>query len=69
METIFGHAGGYPPLHRFVDIFYSSVLADPLLQPLSGTSEPQHVAHLTALGAESFGGPDDVPRWRWPEKE
>ena len=62
METIFEHAGGYPALHRFVDIFYGSVLADPLLQPLFGAGKPEHVAQLTAFDAESFGGPDAFTR-------
>jgi hemoglobin len=62
METIYEHAGGYQALHRFVDIFYSSVLADPLLQPLFGAGRPEHVAHLTAFDAEAFGGPDDFTR-------
>jgi hemoglobin len=34
------------------------VLADPLLQPLFGAGRPEHVDHLTAFEAESFGGPD-----------
>jgi hemoglobin len=62
METIFQHAGGTPALHRFVDVFYTSVLTDPLLQPLFGTGRPEHVDHLTAFEAESFGGPDDFTR-------
>ena len=62
MESMYEHAGGYPALHRFVDIFYSSVLADPLLQPLFGAGRPEHVAHLTAFDAEAFGGPDDFTR-------
>lgn len=51
-------AGGEEVLHRLEDTFYSSVLADPLLQPLFGTGQPEHVDHLTAFTAESFGGPD-----------
>ena len=58
METIFEHAGGQAALRRFVDIFYSSVLADPILQPLFGAGRPDHVDHLTAFEVESFGGPD-----------
>ena len=61
-ESIYDHAGGQAGLHRFIDVFYSSVLADPLLQPLFGAGEPQHVDHLTAFDAESFGGPDDFTR-------
>jgi hemoglobin len=55
-------AGGEEALHRLEDTFYSSVLADPLLQPLFGTGQPQHVDHLTAFTAESFGGPDRFSR-------
>jgi hemoglobin len=62
MESIYEHAGGYESLHRFVDVFYGSVLADPLLQPLFGAGKPDHVDHLTAFEAESFGGPDDFTR-------
>jgi hemoglobin len=62
MESIYEHAGGYEALHRFIDIFYGSVLADPLLQPLFGAGRPDHVDHLTAFEAESFGGPDDFTR-------
>ncbi|MCC5575703.1 MULTISPECIES: group II truncated hemoglobin [Microtetraspora] len=58
MVSLFEHAGGHEGLHRFNDIFYSSLLADPLLQPLFGAGRPHHVAHLTAFTAESFGGPD-----------
>jgi hemoglobin len=61
-ETIFEHAGGEEPLRRFVDIFYSSVLADPVLVPLFGKGKPEHVDHLTAFDAESFGGPDRFTR-------
>ena len=34
METIYAHAGGHEALRHFIDIFYASVLADPLLHPL-----------------------------------
>ena len=61
-ETLYEHAGGWDGLHRFVDVFYASVLADPLLQPLFGAGRPEHVAHLTAFDAETFGGPDTFTR-------
>ena len=35
-----------------------SILADPVLQPLFGEGQAQHVEHLTWFTAESFGGPD-----------
>src|SRR5208282_3939651 len=62
METIYEHAGGHDALRHFIDIFYGSVLADPLLHPLFGEGRPEHVDHLTAFEAESFGGPDDFTR-------
>ncbi|MGI8334555.1 group II truncated hemoglobin [Actinomadura scrupuli] len=62
MVTLFEHAGGQEGLHRFIDVFYGSVLADPLLQPLFGAGRPEHVAHLTAFSAETFGGPDTFTR-------
>jgi hemoglobin len=62
MESIYEHAGGYEGLHRFIDVFYGSVLADPVLQPLFGAGRPDHVDHLTAFDAESFGGPDNFTR-------
>ena len=62
MTTLFEHAGGLEALHRLEEAFYASVLKDPLLQPLFGTGQPQHVDHLTAFTAESFGGPDRFTR-------
>jgi hemoglobin len=62
MPSLYEHAGGEDALHRLEDLFYSSVLADPLLQPLFGGGRPQHVDHLTAFTAESFGGPDRFTR-------
>jgi hemoglobin len=62
MPSLYEHAGGEEALHRLEDLFYSSVLADPLLQPLFGDGQPQHVDHLTAFTAESFGGPDRFTR-------
>ena len=61
-ETLFEHAGGRAGLHRLEDYFYSSLLADPLLQPLFGAGKPDHVEHLTWFTAESFGGPDRFSR-------
>jgi hemoglobin len=62
MPTLYEHAGGEEALHRFIDLFYKSVLADPLLQPLFGEGRPDHVGHLTAFDAECFGGPDRFTR-------
>jgi len=62
MPSLYDHAGGEAALHRLEDVFYSSVLADPLLKPLFGAGQPQHVEHLTMFTAESFGGPDRFSR-------
>lgn len=59
MTTLFEHAGGQPAIRRFIEIFYASVLADPVLVPLFGAGRPEHVEHLAAFDCESFGGPDD----------
>lgn len=55
--AIFEQVGGEETLRRVVDAFYSSVLTDPILQPLFGAGAAHHVDHLTAFLAEVFGGP------------
>jgi hemoglobin len=62
MPSLYEFAGGEEVLHRLEDTFYSSVLKDPLLQPLFGAGKPEHVDHLTAFTTESFGGPDRFTR-------
>jgi hemoglobin len=62
VTTLYEHAGGHEAIHRFVDTFYSSVLADPVLRPLFGAGKPEHVTMLTAFDSESFGGPDVFSR-------
>ena len=62
MSTLFEHAGGEEGLHNLEQVFYDSVLRDPLLQPLFGDGRPQHVDHLTMFTAETFGGPDRFTR-------
>ena len=57
MTSLFEHAGGVAGLHRLEQVFYDSVLGDPVLQPLFGAGRAEHVKHLTAFTAESFGGP------------
>jgi hemoglobin len=62
MPSLFEVAGGEEGLHRLEEYFYRSVLADPVLEPLFGAGKPEHVDHLTAFTAESFGGPDRFSR-------
>ena len=62
MPSLFERAGGEAALHRLEEVFYASVLRDPLLQPLFGAGRPEHVDYLTAFTAESFGGPDRFTR-------
>ena len=46
MPTLFEHAGGEQGLHRLEDLLLQR-LRDPLLQPLFGEGQPEHVEHLT----------------------
>jgi len=62
VATLFDMAGGWEGLHRLEQTFYDSVLRDPVLQPLFGAGQAEHVEHLTMFTAESFGGPDDFSR-------
>jgi hemoglobin len=62
MPTLYEFAGGEEGLHRLEEHFYALVLADDLLHPLFGAGQPEHVDHLTAFTAESFGGPDRFSR-------
>jgi hemoglobin len=62
MVSLFEFAGGEAGLHRLEERFYELVLEDDLLQPLFGAGKPEHVDHLTAFTAESFGGPDRFSR-------
>jgi hemoglobin len=41
MTTLFEHAGGEAALHRLEQLFYDSVLRDPLLRPLFGDGQPR----------------------------
>ena len=56
-ETIYERAGGEAGLREVVQVFYSSIFEDPILQPVFGTPVPTHVDHLTAFLSEVFGGP------------
>ena len=60
--SLFEHAGGEQAIHRLEELFYRKVLADPVLKPLFGEGRAEHVDHLTAFTAESFGGPDRFSR-------
>jgi hemoglobin len=62
MPSLYEFAGGEDALHRLEETFYASVLVDPLLRPLFGNGKAEHVDHLTAFTAESFGGPDRFSR-------
>src|SRR5262249_41008163 len=62
MKSLYEHAGGDEALHRVEELFYTKVLADPLLKTLFTERRPHHVDHLTWFTAESFGGPDRFTR-------
>jgi hemoglobin len=58
MASLYEHAGGDEALHRLEEIFYTKVLADPVLRTVFRERRPHHVEHLTWFTAESLGGPD-----------
>ena len=62
MTSLLQFAGGIDVIHRLEKTFYDSVLRDPLLQPLFGAGQPEHVDHLTLFTVESFGGEDRFTR-------
>jgi hemoglobin len=62
MPSLYEHAGGDEALHGLEELFYSKVLADPVLRALFPNRQPHHVDHLTLFTAESFGGPDRFTR-------
>jgi len=62
MRSLYEHAGGSEALHHLEELFYSKVLADPILKPLFTERLPHHVDHLAWFTAESFGGPDRFTR-------
>jgi hemoglobin len=54
--------GGVENIHRLEKAFYDKALQDPVLRKVFTTRVPQHVDHLTAFTAESFGGEDHFTR-------
>ncbi|MEW2357705.1 group II truncated hemoglobin [Spirillospora sp. NPDC029432] len=62
MASLYEYAGGDAVLHRLEEVFYTKLLADPLLKPLFPSRRPDHVKHLAWFTAESFGGPDRFTR-------
>ncbi len=62
MTSLYEHAGGDEGLHRLEELFYSKVLADPVLKTVFTERRPHHVDHLTWFTAESFGGSDRFTR-------
>jgi hemoglobin len=56
-ESLYQHAGGEAGLRKIVELFYSSIFEDPVLQPVFGHPVATHADHLTAFLAEEFGGP------------
>jgi truncated hemoglobin YjbI len=62
LRSLYEHAGGEQALHRVEELFYSKVLADPILSTLFTERRPHHVDHLTWFTAESLGGPDRFTR-------
>jgi len=62
VTSLYQHAGEEEALHRLEELFYTKVLADPVLKTLFTKRRPHHVDHLNWFTAESFGGPDRFTR-------
>jgi hemoglobin len=62
MARLYEHAGGDEALHRLEEIFYTKVLADPVLRTVFTERRHHHVEHLTWFTAESLGGLDRFTR-------
>jgi hemoglobin len=57
--SIYESIGGHAAVTAAVDIFYSKMLADPVLsQFFPGGVGPVHRAHLTTVLCEALGGPE-----------
>jgi hemoglobin len=56
-QSIYEYAGGEDGIRKIVEIFYASIFADPMLQPVFKQPVATHVDHLTAFLSEEFGGP------------
>jgi truncated hemoglobin YjbI len=64
MPSLFEHAGGEEALHRLEDTFYASVLADPLLKPLSGEGQPHmSITSRRSRRSRSAGLTDSAVSW------
>jgi hemoglobin len=63
MKSLFDQAAGQDAApNGFIDIFCGGAFADPIRQRLFGAGRPEHMAHLSAFEASSFGGPDPFTR-------
>jgi hemoglobin len=56
-DSLYHHLGGERGLREAAELFYRSVLHDPMLASIFGEGSPHHVRHLAAFFAEVFGGP------------
>jgi hypothetical protein len=71
MPTLFEHAGGEEALHRLEQVFYDSVLADPLLRPREHVEFGSKVAmqNSHAESDDELHPLREVPRWTWAGDE
>lgn len=61
-RTLLESVRGVEVVHWLEEEFYNRVLRDPVLREVFGERRPDHVDHLTAFTAESFGGDDRFTR-------
>ena len=57
IPSLYEWAGGMPVFEKLMDIFYSKVLDDSLLNPVFRHMSPEHKQHVSHFVAEVFGGP------------
>ena len=55
--TLFDWAGGMPAFERLTTVFYTRVLADPLIGPLFAHMDEKHPRYVAHFLAEVFRGP------------
>lgn len=59
MTSVYDTIGGREAVFAAVDLFYTRVLADPVLRPyFTGTDMRGQKAHMRAFFATALGGPD-----------
>ncbi|AKU99123.1 Hemoglobin-like protein HbO [Labilithrix luteola] len=57
VPTLLEWMGGIGGLEHLMEVFYTRVAADELLEPVFRSMSPEHAKHVAAFVGEVFGGP------------